>query len=172
MRLPLRAPMLALLAFLSAMPCLGIGAAPRRGGGEEARTYYTIGVLEPDRLASAWLIVRHVAQDAEILLLEEGKTPPALGEPFDLPGARWSRSASRSTYETILATEGITDPALVAIGRLIRAGELAFWLLEPGSPEERFDRKMKSFALERDDASAFAYLDRVYSNGGAPPSTP
>lgn len=160
------------LALLSAAPRSLTAATPRGSAGEEAPTYYTIGVLEPDRLASAWLIARHIAPEARLLLLEEDASPPSQGEPFDLPGARWSRTASRSTYETILATEDLTDPALVAIGRLIRAGELAYWLLEPGSPEERFDRTMKSFALDRDDAAAFAYLDRVYGSGGAPPERP
>lgn len=162
----------AMLLALVWHPAPATAAGPqagRAGARASDAVYYTLGVLEPDRLASAWLIRRHVDPGARVLLLPEGEEAPARGVPFDLPDARWSRGASRSTFETILATEEITDPALVAVGRLVRASELAYWLLEPGSPEDRFDRTMKELALERDAEAAFDFLDRVYRAGGAVP---
>ncbi len=146
----------------------GFSAAVR---GAELPRYYTVGILEPDRVASAWLIARHVAPEAEVLLLPEGAEPPPDAVPFDLPGAEWSRSATRSTYETILAERPGEDPALAAIGALIRAGEISYWMLEPDSPQGRFDRRMRALALEDDVAAVYAYLDEVYRRGGAvPPS--
>lgn len=165
--LPLAA--LLLVMTLTAPPTPAAAAGAEHAPQEETATYYTLGVMEPDRVASAWLIERHVAPGARVLLLPEGDEPPADGEPFDLPGARWSRRASRSTFEIILDDQGIDDPALVAMGELIRAGELAFWMLEPGSPEERFDRTLKEHALEDDVEAAYAYLDRVYAAGGEVP---
>jgi hypothetical protein len=148
---------------------LGVALCLLAGTADAGTVYYTAGVLEPDRVASAWLIARHVDPQAQVLLLAEDAEPPAGATPFDLPGAAWSRQASRSTYETILESSGLEDPALAAIGRLIRAGELAFWLLEPGSPDERFDRTLTDLTRDGDAEAAFAYLDRVYRNDGAVP---
>jgi hypothetical protein len=152
---------------------LAVPLAPTATAADEQQTavprYYTAGILEPDRVASAWLIARHVDPGAEVLLMPEGAEPPPGAVPFDLPGAKWSRSARRSTYETILAERSIEDPALVAIGALIRVGELSYWMLKPDSPAERFDRKMRALALEEDAEAVYAYLDRVYRRGGAVP---
>ncbi len=156
----------ALLMPLAALGAAGPGTETR---GAEPTRYYTRGVLEPDRVASAWLIARHVDPRTEVLLLPEGAEPPPGAVPFDLPGAKWSRSARRSTYETILAERSIDHPALVKIGALIRAGEISYWMLEPESPEERFDRKLRACALADDAGAAFAYLDEVYRRGGAVP---
>ncbi len=160
------------LLLLPAFPGAAAWAVGARGADEpEAASprYYTAGVLEPDRVASGWLIARHVAPQAEVLLLPEAAEPPPGAVPFDLPGAKWSRSATRSTYETILAECSSEDPALLEIGALIRAGEISFWMLEPDSPQGRFDRKLRALALEDDADGAFAYLDEVYRRGGAVP---
>ncbi len=137
---------------------------------DSARTQYvSTGLLEPDKLASAWLIARHVDPGAVVDLLPPEAALPAGAVPFDVAGARWARRAVKPTYETILESESVDDPALLRIGRLIRASELASWSLDPESDEGRFDRKLKALASEDDVEGAYAFLDRLYSAGGTFP---
>jgi len=136
---------------------------------EAAERYYTTGLLEPDKLASAWLIVRHIDPGGEVAFLEEEAEPPPGATPFDLPGARWSRQGRRTTYQTILEDHELEDPELVRIGQLMGASEFSYWMLEPMSPEGRFDRKMKAFAAEDDVDAAFAFLDQICELGGEVP---
>lgn len=154
-------------AFLAAAFFASLVAAATAARGAER--YYTTGVLEPDKVASAWLIRRHVVPGSEVLLLPEGTEAPAGAVSFDLPESVWARRATRSCFEVILADRALDDPGLVAIGNLVRTGEIAYWLLEPDSPAGRFDRAMKDYALADDIDGAFAYLDRIYERGGEVP---
>ena len=70
--------------------------------------------------------------------------------PFDEPGTAWSRTATRSAYETILSAANLEDPILHRIGALVRASELAYWALEHGSAAKRFDARLKELAVEND----------------------
>jgi len=152
----MRALLLALALGAAVLP-----AGHRCAAAEAPTVYYTVGALEPDRLASAWLIARHVDPGARVELLPEGAEPPAGGVPFDLPDAAWSRRATQTTFEAILAAEGLDGPALRRIAGWVRAGEISYWMLEPGSPEERFDLTMKDFSRRRDVEAAYRYLDRL-----------
>lgn len=157
------------LAAVAAVAVLLAPGAARSAEVEPGTVYYTVGVLEPDRLASAWLIARHVDRGASVRLLPDGEAAPPGGVPFDLPDAGWSRAATRSTFETILASADLDDPGLRRIAAWVRASEFSYWMLEPGSPEMRFDRAMKEFSERRDVEGAFRYLDRLYreARGGS-----
>ena len=129
--------------------------------------FYTQGQLEPDKVASAWLLTRFAYPGARVDLLPREAAPPAGAMPFDVAFAElgWLRTPLCSTFEIILQREGLEDPALIEMGRMVTESELAFWSLRPGSPEERFDRALKDLALKNDVDAMFRYLDQVHAAG-------
>ncbi|MBN1964711.1 MAG: chromate resistance protein [Anaerolineae bacterium] len=76
-----------------------------------------------DRLACAWLIRRFVDPDATIRYAPEpqdGGDTPYRGEvPFDVPGADFSHRGSLCTFEVMLRTFGLVDPALQALAEIV-----------------------------------------------------
>ncbi len=134
--------------------------------GSEVHLYYTVGILEPDKITSGWLITRHIDRGAEVHYLPEGAAPPEKGTAFDLPGARWSRNAQRATYEEILYTESSSDSALFRIGSLLHASEFSAWILPTDSPEKKFDMLLKKFSFESNREMAFTFLDSLWRNDG------
>ncbi len=158
----------AVILWASVSP--GWGNVALAGDEQSPQRYASTGLLEPDKLASAWLIARHVAPGATVDLLPPEAALPAGAVPFDVPGARWARRAVKPTYETILESESIDDPALIRIGWLIRASELASWSLEPSTPEGRFDAKLKELAMNDDVEGAYDFLDLLYRAGGTFPA--
>lgn len=82
-----------------------------------------------DRLASAWLIRRHIDPQARFAWLQDtGRLPRgALG--FDFDGAQFSHVGARVTFETLLASFGLEGDA-----RLLRLGALVHYLDAGGIP--------------------------------------
>ena len=76
-----------------------------------------------DRCASAWLLKRFVDADAEFGFVEEGD-PVGGAIPFDMSGVELGHHRGRCTFEAILAKHGLTEPALVELGRIIRSADL------------------------------------------------
>ena len=73
-----------------------------------------------DRLASAWLIARHIDSQARFLWLAEAKKCPRDALGFDFDGATFSHVGGRVTFETLLASFGLDErPELVRIGAVI-----------------------------------------------------
>ena len=73
-----------------------------------------------DRLASAWLIKRHIDRQARFVWLRQPRDcpPDALG--FDFDGATFTHSPRGVTFETLLAAFGLDgDTALVRLGTLV-----------------------------------------------------
>jgi len=73
-----------------------------------SQIYITWQGLEPDKLASLWLIKRFVDQEAEFKLVPKGSLIKD-GIPFDVPSATFKRSHTRSTFECVLQNEGLDD---------------------------------------------------------------
>ncbi len=73
-----------------------------------------------DRLASAWLIRRHIDPDARFVWLERPEDVPAGALGFDFDGAEFSHLGARVTFETLLASFGLEgDAALARIGAVV-----------------------------------------------------
>ena len=74
-----------------------------------------------DRVASAWLILRFVDQEARFSFHQPGDLPPD-ATPFGVPGvALGSHDAASTTFERILRTYTLDDPALAAFGTVVNA---------------------------------------------------
>lgn len=85
-----------------------------------SRTWATRARPWVDRLASAWLIRRHIDPEAHIVwLASPADCPPdALG--FDFDGAAFSHVGARVSFETLLASFGLDgDPGLARLGALV-----------------------------------------------------
>ena len=72
-----------------------------------------------DRLASAWLIRRFIDPQAQWLWLAAPQDCPRSAVGFDFDGAEFSHVGARVTFEVLLASFGLTDPALRRMGCVV-----------------------------------------------------
>jgi hypothetical protein len=72
-----------------------------------------------DRLACAWLIRRFIDRKARIVWLAKPKDCPAKAIGFDFDGATFSHVGARVTFEVMLASFGLEQPALKRIGAIV-----------------------------------------------------
>lgn len=80
-------------------------------------TWENIGV---DRMASAWLIRRWIDPKAEFFFIPSGeKSGPKDGEPFDIPGARYSHHGGHCTFYALLKEHKINDAILSRIAQMV-----------------------------------------------------
>ena len=95
-------------------------------------TWKNIGV---DRMACIWLIRRRIDPAAEFSFLPIGSTPrPEDGEPFDIPGARYSHHGGHCTFYTLINEHNLQDPALKRIAQMVdEADELQEVMIEPAA---------------------------------------
>lgn len=84
-----------------------------------------------DRAACAWLIRRFVDSAAEFVFPSDAAAIPVAATPFDMRGAALGHHHGRCSFETALASFGLTaDPVLEEIGRIVHEADLA---------DERYD---------------------------------
>lgn len=129
--------------------------------------YITWETLELDRGASAWLIKRFVDPEATFHFVEDG-TFPTTGIAFDIPGATFVRTHEQTTYDRITSAYNISDPAVIAIGDVVRALEIGRW--QVGDEEELAAIEIEvqqriDLASNPNQAldSLFAYFDQLYT---------
>jgi hypothetical protein len=89
--------------------------------------YVTRDNLEPDKLASIWLIQRFVDQQATFQFVAD-EVPLTNGIPFDTPEADYRRYATLSCFESILEKHHLGNNAnLRRLGDLIHDLEINYW---------------------------------------------
>jgi hypothetical protein len=79
-------------------------------------TWEKVGI---DRLGCAWLILREVDPQAELVFVPRGGALPADAEPFDIPGVRFSHHGGHCSFHALLKHYRLTDPVLHRIARII-----------------------------------------------------
>ncbi len=72
-----------------------------------------------DRLACAWLIRRFIDRKARIIWLAKPRDCPAKAIGFDFDGATFSHVGARVTFEVMLASFGLEQPALKRVGAVV-----------------------------------------------------
>jgi hypothetical protein len=72
-----------------------------------------------DRLACVWLIRRYIDRKARIVWLAKPKDCPAKAIGFDFDGATFSHVGARVTFEVMLVSFGLEQPALRRIGAIV-----------------------------------------------------
>jgi hypothetical protein len=77
-----------------------------------------------DRAACAWIIRRHIDQDAEFVFVADPADVPAGATPFDIAGAELSHHADDCSFETILRRYDLDDPVLWRIAAIVHEADL------------------------------------------------
>ncbi len=116
-----------------------------------------------DRTASAWLIRRFVDRDATFAFAPDPEGAGVLdGIPFDLRGVELGHHKGRCSFETILHSHGLTDPALHEIAAMVHDADLDDEKF--GSPEAPgLDAMIRGLGLViEDDHELLALADRLY----------
>jgi hypothetical protein len=95
-------------------------------------TWENIGV---DRMACAWLIRRQIDPAVEFTFIPVGAKPsPKDGEPFDIPGSRYSHHGGHCTFYALLDAQNSDDPILKQIAWMVdEADEVQEVALEPAA---------------------------------------
>ena len=92
---------------------------PLRVADYKQRTWATRRRPWVDRLACAWLIRRFIDRKARIVWLAKPKDCPAKAIGFDFDGATFSHVGARVTFEVMLASFGLEQPALRRLGAIV-----------------------------------------------------
>ena len=80
-----------------------------------------------DRIATAWAIRRFVDPDATFVFVDRNDDVSVLDAvPFDMRGAELGHHGGRCTFEVLLDSYELRDPALRRMGAIIRAIDTPF----------------------------------------------
>jgi hypothetical protein len=94
--------------------------------------YVTRERVHVDRIATAWAIRRFIDPDAIFAFVARERDPGRVdGTPFDMRGSALSHRDGKVTFEVLLATHGLTDPALAAVAAIVHAADTG----EEATPE-------------------------------------
>jgi hypothetical protein len=87
--------------------------------------YITRERIHVDRIATAWAIRTFIDPDATFQFVPRTRDVHRLdGIPFDIRGATLSHRDGRCTFEVLLQTYALEDPALERMARVIHAADL------------------------------------------------
>ena len=80
-----------------------------------------------DRVACPWLIRHFIDSDAELLFVPPDEvlaTAEREGAiPYDVPGVELGHHDGACSFEAFITVYGLTDPALLALARIVRAAD-------------------------------------------------
>ena len=143
--------------------------------GVQTHRYVTWDRFEVDRCVAAWLIKRHLDPEATFEFLPVGTPVPRTGcITFDAPNAQYERAPGKAVSELILSETNLRDSSINRLIKMVRATEVAFWMLKPDSEEGRLKDTLQRMWIEDRQPDErlepiFAYLDAVYAAGGTLP---
>jgi hypothetical protein len=121
-----------------------------------------------DRVACPWLIRRFIDPGAEFLFVPASEVMAAADRegatPYDVPGVELGHVDGRCSFESLLLKYGLTgDPALVALGKIVHAADVAADI--DTAPEGRGLKAVAhgfALLLGRDDARKIELETPVY----------
>ena len=80
-----------------------------------------------DRIACPWLIRRFIDPEAEFLFVPDDQVMDTARRegalPFDVPGVELGHHGDRCSFDAFLAKYELTDPALQALGEIVRGAD-------------------------------------------------
>jgi len=161
------------ILIVCALTLAGAGASPAQGAdsvAEDAPRFATTPFLEPDRCATAWVIVRYVDARATFSFHQRDDLPDD-AEWFDLPEAELKRDARRTTLEVLVEREEVTDPFVMRLVRLIHDIEINAWATRREAGSRRLETELmdafeRAGSAERGIAVCFEMLDRLRQSDG------
>ena len=83
--------------------------------------------IKIDRVACPWLIHNFIDQEAEFVFLPRHTDWSKIdhGMVFDVPNCELGHHGEDVSFNSILKKYGLTDPALVLLGEIVRAADFA-----------------------------------------------
>lgn len=82
-----------------------------------------------DRVACPWLISRFVDSAAEFMFVPANQIEKVVAEtggiPFDAPGVTLGHKEGKCSFEAIIDTYGLTDPALLRLAKIVHAADVS-----------------------------------------------
>ena len=139
------------------------------GSKYQKRTWATRKRPWVDRLASAWLIKRFIDRDAKFVWIDHARERPAKAIGFDFDGAQFSHADNRVTFEVLLASFGLDDEALGAIGAAVHFLDVGGIPAPDAKGLETVLKGIRQKARNDDEllAEALRILDFFYSAYGS-----
>ena len=114
-----------------------------------------------DRAACAWLICRHVDQEAEFVFVEDPGQVPADATAFDMRGAELGHHGSDCSFETILRRYGLADPVLWRLAAIVHEADLEDDYYDaPEAPG--FDLILRALSIAHNDATVLAMTTPIF----------
>jgi hypothetical protein len=103
-----------------------------------------------DRAACAWLISRHIDEEAEFVFAADAAAVPDDATPFDMRGVELGHHSGDCSFETILRRYELLDPVLWKLAGIVHEADL---------DDERFDAPeapgldvvLRGLSMVRDD---------------------
>jgi hypothetical protein len=88
--------------------------------------YITRERVHVDRIATAWAIRRFVDPDATFGFVARERDPDRVdGTPFDMRGSALSHRNGKVTFEVLLESHGLREPALARMAAIVRAVDIS-----------------------------------------------
>ena len=88
-----------------------------------------------DRVACPWLIARFIDHDPEFLFAAPADVGRIAGEtgavPYDIAGVELTHDGPLCSFDALLSTYGLTEPALTALAVIVRGADTARLDLAP-----------------------------------------
>jgi hypothetical protein len=150
--------------LLALMLCFTTGI--KASEGKTAHLYVTGTVMEIDRCASAWLLKRHVDEEATFDFLTDQELMVTEGFSFDTPFSEFRRTHTQSTFESIQKRYSLNDNRVVFLAKLIHELEINFWNKNIEKKAAQFQFELKKLLQDSEDNSTalqrcFDYLDTL-----------
>jgi hypothetical protein len=81
-----------------------------------------------DRIACPWLISRFIDSEAEFIFVPKSQVEQVAKETgaisFDVPNAELGHKNGKCSFESIIETYGLTDPALLRLAKIVHAADI------------------------------------------------
>lgn len=114
-----------------------------------------------DRTACAWLIARFIDSDPEFVFVDDLDDVPADATPYDMRGVELSHHGGECSFEAFLRRYELTDPALIAIARIVHEADLEDDRYD--APEAAgLDVLIRGLSMVRSDHEVLAITEPLY----------
>lgn len=111
-------------AGLGLIAVLVIGCSRSSAGPQQV--FVTEFGLGPDKWATAWLLTRHAAPTAKLVVVDANDPMPK-GIAFDVPDAQFRRIGNRAAFEVVRNAYNVRDPDVEKLAAVVYDIEVNFW---------------------------------------------
>ena len=142
--------------FLTVFGAIGYCAAPESG-----HVWSTWDTIEVDTIASAWLIKNFIDKDVQFKFYPKGELIDQ-GTAFDTPDAKFMRTQTESTFESLVRQYKIIDPQVAKMGKLVHDIEINYWNKKAELTAEQVRQDINAIIKANPDPAACLQKGIVY----------